>query len=698
MNVTDDMRSFSLKWLITGVLLISYYGHALSQEDIRISSKSFRTGISTGYKEAWESVKEGDRNFKKGVGTYQMARDHYLFANQYNPDNAALNYKLGVCYLFTDNKYEAIKYLVHAYTLDADVSSDIHLMLGMAYQLVLEFDKAIEQYNMHSSKLDPKAKAEFSGTLAKRIDECMYGKNLSREPVRVIIQPLGDAVNSVYDDYNPVFTYNDTALLFTSRRPYEKAKRNKIDNKYNEDIYMSVLKNGVFQNAIRLDKPFNTVHNDAIVGVSANGNAWFIYRGAVQGGDLQVTSYSEEKQKWKRPKGLKGSLTSKDGETSACLSPDGEELYYISRNSKLTLGGKDILFTTLNSKGKWNKPRNLGLTINTPFDEEGVFISPDNRYLYFASKGHNSMGGFDIFRSERGENGVWMDPVNLGYPINTPDDELFYITDHTGNHGYYSAIRDGGAGGKDICKVIFLGSEKELVLKTEDQLVAGPDPVKTGFLTKPELYDLDTSLILYGKVVDTIDGIKPILAKLEFFEPGTGQRNTFVITDTTGSYTAKLPAPKAYAVEINASGYLYFLDILDLTSATGEQRIRQDFFLKKVEVGTKVVLDKIYFETGKAILRPESDEALDQVLRFLQNNSSVKLEISGHTDNTGSLRVNQRLSKERAKAVVDYLVARGIPQEMLVYEGYADTQPVADNNTVEGRKQNRRVEFKVISK
>jgi len=692
------MSSFSFKWLIAPVCLLSLCTYALSQEDVRISSKSFKTGITTGYKEAWESVKEGDRNYRNGLGTYQMARDHYLFANQYNPDNAALNYKLGVCYLFTDNKYEAIDYLLHAYTLDAEVSKDIHLLLGMAYQLVLEFDKAMEQYNMYSSSLDPKSKAEFSKTLAKRFDECMYGKNLSRNPVRVIIQPLGEEVNSLYDDYNPVFAANDSALLFTSRRPFGKAKRNKIDNKFNEDIYISKLSKGVFEDAVRLGKPFNTENNDAIVGVSPNGSSWILYRGAVQGGDIQVSSYVAEKKKWKHPRSIKGSLTSKDGETSACFSPDGKELYYVSRNSKLTLGGKDILVSRLNSKGKWSKPQNLGITINTPYDEEGVFISQDNRFLYFASKGHNSMGGFDIFRSQRGENGIWMDPENLGYPVNTPDDEVFYITDRTGSHGYYSAIREGGMGAKDICKVIFLGSEKELILKTEDQLVAGPDPVKTGFLTMPKLYVLDTSLVLFGNVIDTIDGVKPIVAKLEFFDPATGDRSAFAISDTTGSYTARLPGPKAYAIEINASGYLYFLDILDLTSYSGDNRIRQDFFLKKVEVGTKVVLDQIYFQTGKAILRPESEDALNQVLRFLQNNTSIKLEISGHTDNTGSLRINQKLSRDRARAVVDWLVARGIPQETLVYEGYADTQPVADNNTAAGRTKNRRVEFKVISK
>jgi len=159
-----------------------------------------------------------------------------------------------------------------------------------------------------------------------------------------------------------------------------------------------------------------------------------------------------------------------------------------------------------------------------------------------------------------------------------------------------------------------------------------------------------------------------------------------------------LPEPKILGVEINAPGYLYYLDILDLTSASADVRFEQNFYLQKVEVGTKVVLNNIYFETGKAVLRSESFDALDQVFRFLENNPTMKLEISGHTDNTGTLRINQRLSRERAKAVVDYLTGRGISQEMLLYEGYADSQPVAPNDTAEGRERNRRVEFKVLSK
>jgi len=687
------------RWINTGILMLLVHCLVWSQEDVKIKKMEFKTSIETGFDEAWKSIKEGDRFYKQGKGTYDVARDHYLFAQQYNSENAELNYKLGACYLYTDDKYEAISYLQKAYFLEPEVSEDIHLLLGKAYHLVLEFDDAIEHYNAHKEQLETQEKVVYTELLTKYLTECQFGRELSKEPVRVIILNLGEEINSKYDEYNPMFAKDDTALFFTSRRPFgKKPKRNPLDNKFNEDIYSATTKEDGFEGTQRMGKPYNSSHNESLVGVSPDGNKLFIYRGHVNGGNIEVSTFKPEKKKWSSPKGIPGKLTSKDGETSACLSPDGQELYYVSRNKNLTKGGKDIMISRMDQKGKWGKPQNLSGDINTVYDEEGVFITVDGRYLYFSSQGHNSMGGFDIFRSERLDNGVWDKPQNLGYPINTPDDESFYITDEEGVFGYYSAIREGGFGAKDIYRVIHLGSEKELITRTIDQLVSGPGSVKTGFLTLPRSINVDTSFIVTGKVLDTIGGVSPIVAKLAFIDPNTGERDAFVISDTSGTYTARLPEPKLLGVEINAPGYLYFLDILDLSAASSDVRFEQNFYLQEVQVGTKVVLENIYFETGKAILRPESFDALDQVLRFLENNPTMKLEIAGHTDNTGSLRINQKLSRDRAQAVVDYLTGKGISEEMLVSEGYADTRPVAPNDTAEGREQNRRVEFEVLSK
>jgi len=688
-----------LRWFSTYVLLLFLSSLACGQENVKISKGEFKTGIETGFKQAWSSIKEGDKNYKAGKGTFDIARDHYLFAQQYNPENAHLNYKLGVCYLFTDDKYRAIDYFRKAYSLDTEVSGDIHLLLGHAFQLILEFHEAEEHFKLHLEVLGTDDQEAYKKVLAKRLEECENGRKLALDPVRVILQNPGEVLNSKYDDYNPVFAYDDSSLFFTSRRPFEKSKRNDIDNKFNEDIFSSKYSNQVFSQAIRLDKPFNSTNNDALVGIAPDGQRFLIYRGHIEGGDIQISEYNPEKKLWSKPKSPRGKLRSKQGETSACFSSDMKELYYVSRNEDLSLGGKDILISKLDSKGRWGDPVNAGANINTPYDEEGVFLSHDGMQLYFASRGHNSMGGFDIFRSDRLADSSWSEPLNLGYPINTPDDELFYITDQTGSYGYYSTIREGGIGSKDIYKVIYLGSEKELVFKTMEQPVAGPGSKKTGFLTIPRLLTINTDFVLKGHVMDTIGEHEPIKSNLIFIDPLTGRQDVSVLSDSaTGEYTARLSEAKVYGVEINAPGYLYFLDILDLSSESTDQILERDFYLQEVEVGTKVVLDHIYFQTGKATLMPESDDELDQVYRFLDNNPSMKLEISGHTDNTGSLRINQRLSRERARAVVNHLVERGISEEMLISEGYADTQPVASNDTVEGRKQNRRVEFKVISK
>jgi tetratricopeptide (TPR) repeat protein len=689
-----------LKGISTYLLFVTLALPGWSQEQVKISKGEFKTGIETGFKEAWSSIKEGDKNYKAGRGTYDIARDHYLFAQQYNSENPQLNYKLGVCYLFTDDKYRAIDFFRKAYALDSEVSQDIHLLLGQAFQLVLEFDKAVDHYQLHMDRLDPEDQAPYQKVLEKRRAECAHGKELSLNPVRVILQNPGTVLNSKYDDYNPVFAPGDSALYFTSRRPFEKSKRNELDNKFNEDIYVSTFTNRVFQEAVRLDKPFNTQNNDAIVGVSPDGKQVLLYRGHIDGGGNQVMEYKLEKKKWSRPKRPKGkNLVSKQGETSACLSSDMQELYLVSRNEDLSLGGKDILISRLDSKGRWGEPVNAGASLNTPYDEEGVFISNDGKFLYFASQGHNSMGGFDIFRAERKDDGSWSKPVNLGYPINTPDDELFYITDQSGTTGYYSTIREGGIGSKDIYKVIYLGSEKELVFRTREELVAGPEKTRSGFLTLPALLPVDTDFVLKGHVFDSIGELEAVGSHLIFIDPATGRQDASIYSDSvTGEYMVSLPEAKVYGVEIHAEGYLYFLDILDLSTENSDHIVRRDFYLQEVEVGTKVVLDNIYFQTGKAVLMPESYDELDQVFRFLENNPSVKLEISGHTDNTGSLRINQRLSRDRARAVVNYLVNRGIAEHMLISEGYADTQPVATNDTAEGRRQNRRVEFKVISK
>jgi outer membrane protein OmpA-like peptidoglycan-associated protein len=256
----------------------------------------------------------------------------------------------------------------------------------------------------------------------------------------------------------------------------------------------------------------------------------------------------------------------------------------------------------------------------------------------------------------------------------------------------------GGFGGKDIYRLVFLGEEKEMLMSTEDILIAGlQEDGKKAFFRPVIPIDIDTAYILTGKVFDseTLDGV---MAKLDFIDVDISQVVATTVANDTGFYRASLPEGKAYGVEIVATDYLFFLDIVDVSGEDQDEEIVRDFGLDKVEVGATVVLENIFFETAKATLKPESYPQLEQVLKFMNSNPSIRMEISGHTDNTGSLKLNTRLSQARAESVVKYLVERGIDGTRLDAMGYAFNQPIAPNDTAEGRAKNRRVEFKILSK
>ena len=693
-----------MKLRITGLILLltlgisAVYGQKKKEIELKIKKSEFKTEQEEGFKEAWRSVREGNFNYESGIGTYAQARDHYLFAHQYNSNNNVLNFRIGVCYLYTDDKYEALKYLRKAYDNNPEIHPDINYYLGRAYHLVLEFDKAKEHYNKFKDYLAFSTLGMNINDISKLLIECENGKELVENPRRVIIANMGDSINSAFDDYLPIFADHDSTLYFTSRRPQlKKQERNPYDFKFYEDIFYSRLSDQGWSAAQPLSKKVNSKNNDAMVGISPDEKALFIYTGKYDK-DINEVPFNVKKSAWKSPKKISKKLRSKQSEGSLFFSPTGDTLYFISANEELTLGGKDILMSILNEKGKWTDPVNGGSLINTIYDEEGLYLTPDGKELYFSSRGHNSMGGFDIFHSVRMEDGTWSDPENMGYPVNTPDDDIFFTLDKDLKYAYFTTIREGSVGAKDIYKITFLGAEKELMLSTEDIMVAGIlDLSKDGFFTMPEQVEIDSFYYLTGRVLDKKTN-EPIFAKLEFIDIDNSEIVATAISADSGMYKVKFKEAKNYGVEVVAKDYLFFLDAVNLSSASSDIPVLQDFLLEKVEVGTKVVLENIYFETSKATLKPESYQQLDQVVSFMENNETIRLEISGHTDNTGSLKINTKLSNERAQSVVDYLVSKGINNTRLEARGYAFSQPVAPNDTPEGREKNRRVEFKVLSK
>ena len=669
----------------------------LGQENVKIKKKDFRIEYKeVGFKDAWKEVKSGEKLFSAGLGTYPKALEHYLRAYKYNSECPKLNYKIGVCYLSTNEFYKATDFLEKTYLKNENVTDDIHFMMARAYHLNLNFDQAIDNYKAYYSSFSVEELEHLEENIDKYIKECKYGKELVNNPVRVIINNLGSRVNSEYDDYNPVLHPSQDLLYFTSRRETEKNKRLDIDNKFIENVFFSDQAGELWRKPKLLENKLESKNNESVLLFSNDGNEIYLYNGKKNGGEILVSELKNDK--WKSPKTLKGEVSSKYKETTIALSPDETEMIFVS-NQEGTIGGMDLFYSKLDEKGKWSEPINLGAAINTPYDEEGVYWHPKEDKVYFSSKGHNSMGGFDVFVMERDVDKMWSNPQNLGYPINTPNDDLFLKMDENNKQAYYSSVRQNGNGGFDLYKIIFLGEEKELKVTTDDIHLAWEyKPVDDLFYITPQELKVDTALFMVGMITDSKVGT-PIQAKVEVIDTELSKVVATGLSDTLGNYKIRIPKKKDYGVEVTAKNYLFYVTIVNLSDKqVVDSKVQANFQLDKIDVGAKMVLKNIFFETNKATLKPESTTELERVATLLKENPGIRLEISGHTDNVGSYRANQKLSEARAKSVVDYLIDQGVDKSRLEYKGYSFTQPVADNNTAEGRAQNRRVEFKVLSK
>lgn len=670
-----------------------------AQRNVEFTKSNFKNR-KTGFKEAMKNLKAGDGHYQEGGGAYRVALDYYLKANRFNPDNAMLNYKIGVCYLFSVQKVKSIEFYKKAFKLNKFVAADINYMLAQGYHLNLEFDKAIEEYNNFKRTLSPRELQEWIKIVKKKIQECNNGKELVKNEVRVFIDNVGSAINSSYPDYSPIISADESMMIFTSRRENTTGGgRDPGDLKFFEDVYVSYNKNGKWQKAENIGKPINSKYNDATVGLSPDGQELFIFNGRKMGGDILVCKLKGDK--WTSPddKTLQKYINTEYHESSASFSYNGKTMYFVSSKPDDSYGLHDIYISYLDEKGKWGRSENIGNVINTEYDEEGVFMHPDGRTLYFSSKGHNTMGGYDIFSSTLQDDGTWTTPKNLGYPINTPDDDVFFVISASGLHGYYSSPKEGGFGDHDIYMVTFMGPEKPLVQSNEDNLIASlANPVSETIIEKTVDIKTIRLTILKGIVTDELTK-KPLGASIELVDNEKNEVITTINSNSkTGKYLISLPSGKNYGIAVKKENYLFHSENFDIPKATAYQEIVKNIELKNIAVGSKIILKNIFFDYARATLRPESHAELGRLSKLLSDIPTLKIEISGHTDNQGSLKTNTRLSDARAKAVVDFLIKQGTKADRLTYKGYAYFQPIASNDTDEGRQLNRRVEFKVLSK
>jgi outer membrane protein OmpA-like peptidoglycan-associated protein len=413
------------------------------------------------------------------------------------------------------------------------------------------------------------------------------------------------------------------------------------------------------------------------------------------GGD--IFEYSQKGEFWSKPERYNSKINTIFHETSASLSSDGRTLYFTSNKLEDNFGRHDIYKSTVDKNGKWGAAQNLGAVVNTPYDEESVFFHPDGKTLYFSSEGHKTMGSYDIFKSVF-KNGKWSEPINLGYPINTAYQDVGFVLSASGKHGYYSSFRDSGFGEKDFSGLRFLELEKPVVINNENLQLLNSNETGKETIIEPVVEVGNSLTLLKGLIIDELTQ-KFVEATIELVDNEKKEViASFNSNSKTGKYLVSLPSGKNYGIAVKAEDYLFHSENFDIPSSSSYQEITKNIALKSISIGSKIVLKNIFFDFDKATIRTESSIELGNLIKLLSSVPSLRIEISGHTDNKGSSTYNLTLSESRAKAVVDYLETNGVNKSRLEYKGYGLTQPIATNDTEEGRQMNRRTEFKVLSK
>jgi outer membrane protein OmpA-like peptidoglycan-associated protein/tetratricopeptide (TPR) repeat protein len=562
---------------------------------------------------------------------------------------------------------------------------------GVIYSIMGDYKKAIEVYNKlikyHPSYLQAYiylAQAQYDdgdhNGMKKTLDNLLANPTVNQDVKKQAIdlrsrldfildarknahdiqfENMGSSINTKNDEYFPGFTIDESIMIFTR----------KIN--MNEDFYMSQKHNGVWSKAIPLPGRVNTPMNEGTISVTANGKYIFYTACNRPYGlgscDIYLSILNPDGT-FGEARNLKYPLNTQHWESMPSVSADGKTIYFCS-NRPGGKGKSDIFKATWTGTG-FADIENLGDKINTEGDEQSPFIHPDGKTLYFISDGRaDCFGKSDIYVTYLTDTG-WTIPKNLGYPINTENEELGMIVDRKGEFAYIASAREDSRGGLDIYKFNLPEEFK-------------PSPVS---YVKGVIYD-DSTKVKLGASVELID-----LATGEVV-------STLTSDEKTGEFITVLVTNKRYAFNIDKEGYLFFSDNFDLTT-TNTDALKPFIIeagLKKPSEGATLVLKNIFFDVNKYALKPESKAELEKLHAFMKRFPEMKIEVGGHTDNTGNPASNQSLSENRAKAVVEFMVSLGVGKSRISYKGYADTEPIASNDTEEGKAENRRTEIKIIS-
>jgi len=538
-------------------------------------------------------------------------------------------------------------------------------------ELVLgKYSEAAEHFEAYLAK---NPKSEVRRKLAKKLlEDAKFAAKAVANPVPFTPKSLGGNINTERQEYLPSFTADGDYLVYTTR----------INGQ--EDFFFSRKKDGEWEVGRPL-KQLNTPLNEGAQSISADGRLLVFTSCAsgMSGGSCDLYYSVYENTTWTRPEKMPGLINTKYWESQPSLSADGQTLYFASDRPG-GLGRRDIWKSEQQADGEWGKPVNLGPTINTSEQDQCPFLHPDGETLYFCSDGWPGMGGNDLFFSRKSEN-QWAKPTNLGYPINTVANEGTLVVSLDGQTAYFATDKN--------------------TLTTRNNQASSQLLVNNDIYSFP-LYKAAQPLpVTYvkGAVFDSRNKEK-LAANIIIFDLTTGQEHTRITTNETGEFLATLPQGKDYALNISKKGYLFFSENFALEA---RNTLEKPYLLKiglerLVEVKPEarppkpIVLRNIFFESGSANLLSSSQNELEKLYQLLQSETKLRIQINGHTDEVGGDESNLTLSDNRAKAVYQWLIDKGIDENRLAYKGYGENEPIASNETEEGRRRNRRTEFVVI--
>lgn len=632
------------------ILILAFFGHGLAQNYSTSSKKAlkrfeearscFELMDDACVEEALQKAIDADPEF---VEAYQMM--------------AQVKYDRG-------ETEQAIKYFARSLEIDPGGNPDGYRLLAGLTLKIGDYARTLDLIEVFLSFPPQEVRKREEGELLK--ENCLFALKALENPVPFHPENLGETINSEYSEYWPSLSVDEQMLMFTVLMPRDLNGGNMPQN-LQEDFYYSRLSGGQWEARRNAGRPLNTSDNEGAHSMTADGRVLYFTACNRRDGKGMCDIYQSiwEDGNWSVPRNLGSPVNSRHSEKHPTISADGRRLYFTS-NKPGGLGSYDI-WMSIKLGDSWSEAINLGDSVNTSGVEQSPFIHPDQKSLYFSSTGWPGMGQGDLFLSSLGPNREWSRAKNLGYPINTHNDEIGLSINARGNRAYFASDREEG---NDTDLYSF-----ELPLEIRPVLVS----------------------YLSGRVYDSRN-MKGIRAVLQLIDLETEEIVMELESQQgKGDYLISLPSDRDYALNVSADGYLFHSDHFTFSGIHGvADPVRRDIPMDRIIAGSKVVLHNVFFETDSQMLQSESVAELNKVYEFMEKNPSIQVEISGHTDNTGSPEHNQELSEQRAQAVVDYLAQKGIQSKRLLSAGYGEKFPLADNGTEEGRSRNRRTELKIL--